>query len=54
MEFKDLITEEPAMDKEIEMQRINEEVSTSVQEDATTDVTHTCKWKYLRPCFTHQ
>ena len=56
MEFKDLITEEPAMDKEIEMQRINEEVSTpdfpkprptfeevstSVQEDATTGVQNT-------------
>ena len=68
MEFKDLITEEPAMDKEIEMQSINkeltrydvegelvtdgpidfpkprptfEEVSTSVQEDATTGVQNT-------------
>jgi len=41
MEFKDLITEEPAMDKEIEMQRINEEVSTSVQEDATAGVQNT-------------
>ena len=41
MEFKDLITEEPAMDKEIEMQSINKEVSTSVQEDATTGVQNT-------------
>ena len=41
MEFKDLITEEPAMDKEIEMQSINKEVSTSVQEDATTGVHNT-------------
>ena len=61
MEFKDLITEEPAMDKVVEMQSINkevaydvevvtdgpidfptfEEVSTSVQEDATTGVQNT-------------
>jgi len=41
MKFKDLITEEPAMDKEIEMQSINKEVSTSVQEDATTGVHNT-------------
>lgn len=31
MEFKDLITEEPAMDKEIEMQSINKEVAYDVE-----------------------
>ncbi len=31
MEFKDLITEEPAMDKEIEMQSINKEVTYDVE-----------------------
>ena len=41
MEFKDLITEEPAMDKVVEMQSINKEVSTCVQEDATTGVHNT-------------